>query len=92
VQVRICSPFYGQLGTQNFDRELVPAHDLFPKAGRLTKDKACVDGQDSNFVGQLRDHVDQSHPLATTERRRESQLIAVSVDGPLDHLARVRPI
>src|SRR5918998_952696 len=79
-------------GSQDLDRQLVPAHYFLAKLGGLLEDKARVDGEDGHFVGDLRDHVQKGHPLAAPERGRERQVVPVGLDSPAYDLPRIRTL
>src|SRR5918997_920028 len=81
-----------ELGPQDLDRQLVAPHDLLAELGGILEDKARVDGEYGDLVGDLGDHVQQRHPLAPTKRSREGQPITVSLHGPRDYLLRVGPL
>src|SRR5215210_5745079 len=78
-----------QLGLQDHDRQLVAPHDLLAEVGGLLENKTRVDGEDGDLVGDLGDHVQQRHPLATAERGGEGQALTVSLHSPRDYLPRV---
>src|SRR5919112_2136045 len=78
-----------ELGLQDLHRQLVAPHDFFAELGGLLEDKARVDGEDGDLVGDLGDHVQKRHPLATAERGREGQALTVGLYSPLYYLPRV---
>src|SRR3712207_2349567 len=79
----------GERRSQNLKRQLVPPHDLLAEFRGLLEDKARVDGENRDLVGDLGDHVHERHPLAAPERRREREPVPISLDRPLDYLAWV---
>src|SRR5215210_2648369 len=78
-----------ELGLQDLYRQFVVTYDRFTELGGLLEDKARVDGEDGDLVGDLGDHVEKRHPLAPAERGREGQAVTVSLDSPLYNFPRV---
>src|SRR5215213_3107973 len=57
----------GERRPQHLERQLVAPHDLFAELRGLPEDKARIDGEDRDLVGDLGDHVHERHPLAAPE-------------------------
>src|SRR5918997_3183823 len=77
-----------KLRSKHLQRQLVAPHDLLAKLDGLPEKEARVYGEDGDLVGNLGDHVYESHPLWPSKRGREREPVAVGRNSPLDGLPR----